>query len=129
MTVSKTILLVDDDQEIVGNLQAALEAKGYQVLTAPDGAAGLALAQERHPDLVVVDMMMPKQSGFAVLDQLKQGSGSPKVMMMTANEGNRHRIYAEFLGVDDYLCKPFALDCFLASVERLCASGRSAGER
>lgn len=128
MPSPKTILLVDDDREILGSLQSVLEAKGYQVLTAPDGQAGLALAQTSRPDLVVVDMMMPKQSGFAVLDQLKRSAGSPKVVMMTANEGHQHRAYAEFLGVDDYLRKPFALDNFLASVVRLCPPGKPLGE-
>ena len=123
MASAKTILLVDDDRDILLSLQTVLESKGYRVLTARDGHAGLALAESSRPDLVVVDMMMPKQSGFVVLDTLKnRGADGPKVIMMTANEGARHRAYAEMLGVDDYLRKPFALECFLASVERLCPS-------
>lgn len=118
---AKTVLVVDDDREILGSLQAVLETKGYRVLTARDGQAGLALAQSDSVDLVVVDMMMPKQSGFVVLDTLKgRGAPGPKVIMMTANQGSRHRAYAELLGVDDYLHKPFGLEQFLACVERVC---------
>jgi DNA-binding response OmpR family regulator len=118
---TKTILLVDDDQELLGGLRAVLEGRGYRVLTAEDGNMGLALAERDAPALVIVDMMMPKKSGFLVLEKLKgRPSGSPRVIMMTANEGERHRAYAERLGVDDYLCKPFTMDRMLESVQRLC---------
>jgi DNA-binding response OmpR family regulator len=121
MAGMKTILLVDDDRDIVSGLQAALEAKGYRVLTAHDGNAGLALAETGQPELVIVDMMMPHKSGFLVLETLKRrGPASPKIVMITANEGSRHRAYAEMLGADDYLRKPFALDELLGSVSRLC---------
>src|SRR5439155_4049664 len=99
MPEPKGILIVDDDREIVGSLQSLLENKGYRVLTARDGQAGLELAQSTRPDVVVVDMMMPKKSGFAVLDALKsQSEEGPKVIMITANAGRRHRDYAEILG-------------------------------
>ncbi|MBI1833192.1 MAG: response regulator transcription factor [Planctomycetes bacterium] len=117
----KTILIIDDDREIVQGLMSVLEEKGYRVLTAHDGAAGLSAAEGERPDLVIVDMMMPKKSGFLVLEKLKQvGTAAPKIIMITANEGSRHRAYADILGVDDYLHKPFALDSLLASVHRLC---------
>ncbi len=121
MAVAPTILLVDDDRDIVANLRTVLEERGYRVLTAHDGNAGLALAETTQPDLVVVDMTMPQKSGFLVLETLKRrGVAGPKIIMMTANEGGRHRAYAEMLGVDAYLCKPFPLDDFLANVTRLC---------
>jgi DNA-binding response OmpR family regulator len=121
MAGSKTILLVDDDPEVRSALGTVLEARGYRVLTAEDGNLGLALAERDAPDLVVVDMMMPRKSGFLVLEKLKSRPGTaPPVIMITANEGARHRAYAEQLGVDDYLCKPFESGRFLASVERLC---------
>src|SRR5437870_859657 len=113
MENSKKILLVDDDREIVQAMKTVLEDKGYTVVTAADGNAGLAMAEQECPDLVVVDMMMPKKSGFLVLEKLKsRGDAGPKVIMVTANEGGRHRAYAEMLGVDEYLRKPFALDKF-----------------
>ena len=122
MAESKTILLVDDDAEILAALRTVLQQKGYRVLTAADGNAGLAAAEREHPDLVIVDMMMPKKSGFLVLEKLKsRPEAAPRVVMITANEGSRHRAYAEMLGVDDYLRKPFAMDKLLESVERLLA--------
>jgi DNA-binding response OmpR family regulator len=121
MAQSRKILLIDDDAEIVQSMKVVLESRGYTVVTAADGNAGLAAAEQENPDLVVVDMMMPKKSGFLVLEKLKSsGMASPKVIMVTANEGSRHRAYAELLGVDDYLRKPFALDKFLARIAALC---------
>jgi DNA-binding response OmpR family regulator len=121
----KTILIIDDDRDIVAGLKSVLEAGGYRVFTAFDGAAGLNAAEREHPDLVIVDMMMPKKSGFRVLEGLKTKSRSSKVIMMTANEGTQHRAYAEVLGVDDYLNKPFAMDKLLGSVQRLCPPGET----
>ena len=121
MSATRTILLVDDDPEVLTGLGTILRARGYRVLTADDGNLGLALAEREAPDLVIVDMMMPKKSGFLVLEKVKSRPGSaPPVIMITANEGARHRAYAEQLGVDDYLCKPFDMDRLLASVQRLC---------
>jgi DNA-binding response OmpR family regulator len=121
MADTKTILLVDDDPDILGAMRSFLEKHGYRVLTAADGNLGLAAAERQAPDLVIVDMMMPKQSGFLVLQKLRaRPDGGPRVIMITANEGSRHRAYAEILGVDDYIRKPFALDRLLESVQRLC---------
>lgn len=116
----KTILLVDDDPEIVESMRIALEARGYQILIARDGNQGLAMAERQNPDLVILDMMMPKRSGFLVLERLRRTQPVPmRVIMITANEGNRHKAYAEMLGVDDYIRKPFAMDRLLESVRRL----------
>jgi DNA-binding response OmpR family regulator len=117
----RNILVVDDDHEIVTAVRAVMESKGYRVMTASDGNAGLALAEREQPDLVIVDMMMPKKSGFLVLERLKsRKKESPRVIMITANEGGRHRAYAEMLGVDDYIRKPFAMDRLIEAVRRLC---------
>lgn len=122
MAGPQTILLIDDDRDVVAGLKTVLEEKGYQVLTAHDGNSGLALAETSRPSLVIVDMMMPQKSGFLVLETLKRrGSASPKVIMITANEGGRHRAYAEMLGVDEYLQKPFAVEELLSSVASLLA--------
>lgn len=117
---AKRILLVDDDQEIIESMRLALEAKGYQVLVARNGNEGLAMAERENPDLVILDMMMPLRSGFLVLEKLRVTRTVPtKVIMVTANEGNRHKAYAETLGVDDYIRKPFAMDRLLKSVAKL----------
>jgi DNA-binding response OmpR family regulator len=116
----KRILLVDDDQEIIDSMQIALEAKGYEVSVARNGNEGLAKIDCENPDLVILDMMMPERSGILVLERLRRTQPVPtRVIMVTANEGNRHKAYAETLGVDDYLRKPFAIDHLLESVGRL----------
>ncbi|MFV1963836.1 MAG: response regulator transcription factor [Pirellulaceae bacterium] len=116
------MLLVDDDPEIVEALRYALETRGYEVLVARDGNQGLAMAEREDPDLVILDMMMPKRSGFLVLEKLRRTHAIPmRVIMITANEGSRHKAYAEMLGVDDYIRKPFGMDRLVMSVERLLA--------
>ena len=119
---SKRVLLVDDDAEIVESLRLALEAKGYSVMIARDGNQGLAITERDEPDLVILDMMMPKRSGFLVLEKLRRTrENPPRIIMITANEGSRHKAYAEMLGVDDYIRKPFPMDRLMASVDRLLA--------
>lgn len=118
----KRILLVDDDGEIIEAIKFALENKGYEVLVARDGNQGLAIAEREDPDLMILDMMMPKRSGFLVLEKLRRTRPVPmRIIMITANEGSRHKAYAEMLGVDDYLRKPFAMDRLVESVGRLLA--------
>jgi len=117
---SQRILLVDDDPEIVESMRTVLESRGYSILVARDGNQGLVIAESEEPDLVVLDMMMPKRSGFLVLEKLRRSRPNPmRVIMITANEGSRHKAYAEMLGVDDYIRKPFAMDRLLESVDRL----------
>lgn len=114
------VLIVDDDHEIVESVRYALESNGYEVLVARDGNQGLAMAEKEDPDLVILDMMMPKRSGFLVLEKLRRTRPVPlRVIMITANEGSRHKAYAEMLGVDDYIRKPFAMDRLMESVKRL----------
>jgi len=116
------VLIVDDDQEIVESVRFALEANDFDVLVARDGNQGLAMAEKEDPDLVILDMMMPKRSGFLVLEKLRRTRPVPlRVIMITANEGSRHKAYAEMLGVDDYIRKPFAMDRLMESVKRLLA--------
>ncbi len=119
-TKRQRVLIVDDDHEIVESVRFALEANGYDVLVARDGNQGLAMAEREDPDLVILDMMMPKRSGFLVLEKLRRSRPVPlRVIMITANEGSRHKAYAEMLGVDDYIRKPFAMDRLMESVNRL----------
>lgn len=114
------VLLVDDDVEIVESMRYALEANGFEVAVARDGNQGLALTESMRPDLLVLDMMMPKRSGFLVLEELRRsGNEAVKVIMITANEGSRHKAYAEMLGVSDYLRKPFPMDRLIECARRL----------
>lgn len=129
MTTPATILLIEDDREIQNTLRSVLESAGYTVLVAPNGVEGKKLAVSRSPDLVITDMMMPQLGGFPVLEFLKQEMPNPpRVIMITANEGGRHKAYAEMLGVDDYLRKPFAMDVLLEAVERSLAKTAAATE-
>ena len=117
---TQCILVVDDDIEIGQSVRYALESKGYRVVNATDGNEGLTLAETEDPDLIILDMMMPKRSGFLVLEKLRRSRPVPtRIIMITANEGNRHKEYAEMLGADDYIRKPFQMNRLLESVERL----------
>lgn len=119
-TRRKRVLVVDDDGEIIESVCFALKSEGYDVLVGRDGNQGLALAERESPDLLILDMMMPKRSGFLVLEKLRRTRLDPiRVIMITANEGSRHKAYAEMLGVDEYLRKPFAISRLMESVNRL----------
>ena len=118
MESDKTILLIEDDREISTTIQKVLESVGYRVHMAENGIEGRQMIDALKPDLIITDMMMPRMGGFPILDYLWSLPDRPRVIMITANEGSRHRAYAELRGVDDYLRKPFAMDVLLESVER-----------
>jgi DNA-binding response OmpR family regulator len=120
MPALKTILLVDDDNEIIETMRTVFDSRGYRVLVARDGNAGLTIAERENPDLIILDMMMPKKSGFLVLEKLKtRPGGLIPTIMITGNEGSRHRAYAEMLGVKDYIRKPFAVEKLVKSAEKI----------
>lgn len=129
MPAGKNILLIEDDREIASTLLKVLEGAGYAVQWGQNGLEGRRLAEALSPDLVITDMMMPKMGGFPVLEFLKGLPRPPKVIMITANEGGRHKAYAEMLGVDDYLRKPFAMEVLLEAVERSLSSGATSDEK
>lgn len=126
-TSQKVVLIIEDDREISSTLQSVLSAAGYKVMTASNGQDGRRIIQTSKPDLVLTDMMMPRMGGFPVLEFMSEMTDPPPVIMMTANEGSRHKAYAEMLGVVDYLRKPFAMEVMLESVARAIA-GRSTEE-
>ena len=113
--------LEEEKKALAGDIRDKfLEAKGLEVMIARDGNQGLAITEREEPDLVILDMMMPKRSGFLVLEKLRRTrENPPRIIMITANEGSRHKAYAEMLGVDDYIRKPFPMDRLMASVDRL----------
>lgn len=119
MALTKRILLIEDDRDISSTLRGVLESAGHQVMAAPNGIEGQKLIQSDKPDLVITDMMMPRMGGFPVLEFLRTLDNPPKVIMITANEGGRHKAYAEMLGVDEYLRKPFAMDVMLEAIQRI----------
>lgn len=115
---AKTVLVIDDDREIAATIQSVLTHAGYQVTLASNGVEGQRQIEALKPDLVITDMMMPRMGGFPVLEYLRSLEERPKVIMITANEGSRHKAYAEMLGVSDYLRKPFPMEVLLESVRR-----------
>ena len=117
----KVIVVIEDDREISNTVQTVLKSEGYDVVAATNGNDGRKLIMSREPDLVLTDMMMPRMGGFPVLEFINDLEKRPKVIMMTANEGSRHKAYAEMLGVVDYLRKPFAMEVLLESVSRALA--------
>ena len=113
------VLIVDDDQDILESFDAVLQAEGALTMMVPDGNAAVAAVQEDPPDLVVLDMMLPRRSGFLALEKIKGREDSPLVIMVTANEGKRHHSYADSLGVDAYLLKPVPLETLITTCVEL----------
>ena len=118
MATGKTILIVDDDFELSDGIRAVLENLGHKVFQARDGIQGKQLVYQNRPDLVILDMMMPRMGGYPVLEHFRGKTDTPPIIMITANEGSRHKAYAECLGVVDYIRKPFAMERLLEAVER-----------
>jgi DNA-binding response OmpR family regulator len=104
------VLIVDDDRDVLESMDAAFQAEGAATQLATDGNDAVRICQEDPPDLVILDMMLPRRSGFLALEKIKGKEDSPLVIMVTANEGKRHQAYAESLGVDAYLLKPVPLN-------------------
>jgi DNA-binding response OmpR family regulator len=118
MPEQKTILVVDDDVELADGLRAVLERQGFRVIQARDGQQGKKQIYDQRPDLVILDMMMPRMGGYPVLEHFRGKTDAPPIIMITANEGSRHKAYAEYLGVVDYIRKPFAMERLLEAVNR-----------
>ena len=128
MADTKTILVVDDDHELSDGLRVVLEKQGFRVLQARDGQQGKQMVYQHHPDLLILDMMMPRMGGYPVLEHFKGKADAPPIIMITANEGSRHKAYAEYLGEIDYIRKPFAMERLLESVQRGLAAKSSGAE-
>src|SRR5437868_1079391 len=129
MAINKTILVVDDDMELSDGLRAVLERQGHRVLQARDGQQGKQMVYQHHPDLVILDMMKPRMGGYPVLEHFKGKPDAPPIIMITANEGSRHKAYAEYLGVVDYIRKPFAMERLLETVHRVLTADETAEEK
>ena len=118
MAETKTVLIVDDDRELVDGLRLMLERQGYKVIQAHDGHQGKQMIYNHKPNLVILDMMMPRMGGYPVLEHFKGKTDAPPIIMITANEGSRHKAYAEYLGVVDYIRKPFAMERLMEAVNK-----------
>lgn len=105
--MNSRILVVDDEAHIVEFVRGYLERDGYEVLTASDGDRALEIAKAARPDLVVLDVMLPRLSGFDVLRSLRSDGSTVPVIMLTARDDVIDRVAGLELGADDYMVKPF----------------------
>lgn len=107
MTTQGTVLVIDDDKTLLRLLQEALSKAGYQVILTSNGIDGLQEMYARQPDLVLLDVMMPRMDGWETLSRIRQISRVP-VIMLTAKDGEQEKVRGFSLGVDDYVTKPFS---------------------
>ncbi len=120
--MNKRILIVEDEPNIVESLRFLLEREGLLVAVQSNGALALDSVRATHPDLMILDVMLPNRSGFDILRDLHQMPGArPKVMMLTAKGQARDRETAEAIGVDSFMTKPFSNKEIVATVLRLLA--------
>lgn len=116
--MKEKILIIEDDEAILRVLRRALAYEGYQVETAIDGESGLAIARDRHPDLVVLDLMLPGMDGTEVCQRLRQGANLA-ILILTARDSIQDRVLGLDSGADDYMVKPFELEELLARIRAL----------
>jgi len=110
------ILIIEDDPSIMHGLVMNLGFEGYSVLTAREGSEGLRLAQEAHPDLVVLDVMLPKRDGFEIIRELRDSENNLPVVILSARSEESDKLLGLSLGADDYITKPFSLPELLARI-------------
>lgn len=115
--MSKKILIVEDEKNIVDILSFNLGREGYETLEAYDGAAGLKLALEEDPDLILLDIMLPRMNGFDVCKAVREKNTSIPIIMLTAREEESDKVFGLELGADDYITKPFSMRELLARIK------------
>ncbi|MGI5963373.1 MAG: response regulator [Lawsonibacter sp.] len=115
--MGKTILIVEDEQNIVDILSFNLSREGYDTLEAYDGPTGLQLALEQNPDLILLDLMLPGMDGFDVCRKVRESGSSTPILMLTAREEEADKVLGLELGADDYITKPFSMRELLARVK------------
>src|SRR5205809_6162837 len=128
-TVTKRILVIEDEPQMLLGLRDNLELEGYEVITAADGEEGLAKAVSTAPDLVVLDVTLPRKSGFEVCRELRARANATPVVMLTARSQETEKVLGLELGADDYVTKPFSITELLARVRAVLrrAGGRRTG--
>ena len=117
MEAKKTVLIVEDEKNIVDILRFNLQREGYETLEAYDGESGLELALGKNPDIVLLDVMLPKMNGFDVCRALREKGSSVPVIILTAREGEADKVLGLEIGADDYITKPFSMRELMARVK------------
>ena len=123
--MAKKILIIEDDPGIQLSLKDEFESEGFDVSTAGDGLAGLAMVEKNPPDLIILDLMLPLQNGYQVCKKLRQDGNNVPIIMLTVKDQEVDKVLGLELGADDYVTKPFSLRELLARVNALLR--RSAG--
>ena len=114
-----TILIVDDDPDILESIELAIRAEGAKTLMANNGTDAIKENERAKPDAIILDMMLPKRSGFLVIEEIMKLKKTPIIVMLTANQGKRHMTYAKSLGVSEYFYKPIGLDRLIDRIANL----------
>ena len=114
--MTEKILIVEDDTSILRGLQLNLEMEGYKILTAEDGQSGIETFEEHRPDLVILDIMLPRMNGYEVLESVRKLDPDVGVVILSAREGYDDKVLGLTLGADDFLAKPFELRELLARI-------------
>ena len=117
MAEEKTVLIVEDEKNIVDILRFNLERKGYRILEAYDGEEGLRRARTEKPDLILLDIMLPKMIGFDVCEALRRDGDNVPILLLTAREEEDDKVRGLETGADDYITKPFSMREVIARVE------------
>ena len=115
--MSRTILIVDDEKNIVDILGFNLKKEGYDVIAAYDGGSGLETALATNPDLILLDIMLPVMDGFEVCRKFRETNNSTPIIMLTAREDETDKVFGLELGADDYITKPFSMREVIARVK------------
>ncbi len=125
--MSETILVVEDDASILRGLELNLAAEGYRVRSAADGEEGLRLARAEGPDLLVVDLMLPRLGGLELIREIRAEDGEVPILVLSAKGHESDKVAALGLGADDYVVKPFSLKELLARIARALRRRRDRG--
>ena len=123
-----TVLAIEDDPAILRGLADNLRFEGYDVITATDGETGYRLQQERKPDLILLDLMLPRMSGFEFCRKLRGEGNQTPVLMLTARSEEPDRVLGLDLGADDYVTKPFSVRELMARVRALLRRSQPSSE-
>ena len=115
--MNKTVLIVEDERAIVEILKFNLKREGYETLEALDGETGLELARTKDPDLILLDVMLPKMNGFEICSTLRSEGAVVPILMLTAREEENDKVFGLEAGADDYITKPFSMRELMARVK------------
>jgi DNA-binding response OmpR family regulator len=113
------IIVIEDDRAILRGLKDNLECESYEVLTATDGEQGYQLIKERSPDLIILDLMIPRMDGYELCRKVRSEGITSPILMLTARSEEANRVHGLDIGADDYVTKPFSVPELLARIRAI----------